>query len=67
MRDGGGADLVMRVEDNGIGCPKDVPEGTGSMLMKLMTRQIGGSITAEDPAQGCAISVRIPKAPVSKA
>ena len=67
VRDGGGADLVMRVEDDGIGCPDDVPEGTGSVLMKLMTRQIGGSMARETPAQGCAITVRIPKAPLRKA
>jgi two-component system, sensor histidine kinase PdtaS len=67
VRDEGGADLVMRVEDDGVGCADGALEGTGSMLMKLMTRQIGGSMTVEDPAQGCAISVRIPKAPVSKA
>jgi len=67
VRDGGGADLVMRVEDDGIGCSEDVPEGTGSVLMKLMTRQIGGSMVRETPAQGCTITVRIPKAPLSKA
>ena len=66
VRDGGGADLVMRVEDDGIGCSDDVPEGTGSVLMKLMIRQIGGSMVRETPAQGCAIAVRIPKAPLSK-
>ena len=65
VRDDGGADLVMRVEDDGVGCADGVPEGTGSVLMKLMTRQIGGSMTAEDPPQGCAITVRIPKAPVT--
>ena len=67
VRDGGGAELVMRVEDDGIGCSEDVPEGTGSVLMKLMTRQIGGSMVRETPAQGCSVTVRIPKAPVSKA
>jgi two-component sensor histidine kinase len=65
VRDGGG-DLVMRIEDDGIGCEEDTPEGTGSMLMKLMVRQIGGNVTRETPAQGCAVTVRLPKAPVSK-
>ena len=67
VRDEGGADLMMRVEDDGIGCAEDVPEGTGSVLMKLMIRQIGGSMVRETPAQGCAITVRIPKAAASKA
>ena len=67
VRDEGGADLMMRVEDDGIGCAEDVPEGTGSVLMKLMIRQIGGSMMRETPAQGCAITVRIPKAAASKA
>jgi two-component sensor histidine kinase len=67
VRNDGGADLVMRVEDDGIGCAEDVPEGTGSVLMKLMTRQICGSMTREAPPQGRAITVRIPKAPVSRA
>jgi two-component system, sensor histidine kinase PdtaS len=67
VRDGGGADLMMRVEDDGVGCVDDTPEGTGSVLMKLMIRQIGGSLVRENPAEGCAITVRIPKAPLSKA
>lgn len=66
VRDLGGADLVMRVEDDGMGCPDNVPEGTGSVLMKLMTRQIGGSMLREATAQGCAVTVRIPKAPLRK-
>ena len=66
VRDEGGADLVMRVEDDGIGCAEDILEGTGSVLMKLMTRQIGGSMVRETPTQGCAVVVRIPKAPISK-
>lgn len=65
VRNGGGGDLVMRIEDDGVGCAENTPEGTGSMLMKLMIRQIGGSVTRETAAQGCATSVRIPKAPVS--
>ena len=65
VRDEGGADLLMRVEDDGVGCADNAPEGTGSVLMKLMTRQIGGSMTRETSAQGCAITVRIPKAPVA--
>jgi two-component system, sensor histidine kinase PdtaS len=67
VRDDGGADLVMRVEDDGVGCPDDALERTGSLLMKLMTRQIGGSMVRETAAQGCAVTVRIPKAPASKA
>jgi two-component system, sensor histidine kinase PdtaS len=67
VRDEGGPELVMRVEDDGVGCADDPPEGTGSVLMKLMTRQIGGSMIREPAAQGCAVTVRIPKAPVSKA
>jgi two-component system, sensor histidine kinase PdtaS len=67
VRDNGGADLVMRVEDDGVGCADDALEGTGSLLMKLMTRQIGGSMTRETVAQGCAVTVRIPKAPASRA
>jgi two-component sensor histidine kinase len=66
VRDEGGADLVMRVEDDGVGCADDAPEGTGSVLMKLMTRQIGGSLMRETRAQGCAVTIRIPKAPVGK-
>lgn len=65
VRDEGSADLVMRVEDDGIGCADDALEGTGSVLMKLMTRQVGGSMMREAPAQGCAVTVRIPKAPVA--
>ena len=65
VRDEGSADLLMRVVDDGVGCADDAPEGTGSVLMKLMTRQIGGSMTRETSAQGCAVTVRIPKAPLA--
>jgi two-component sensor histidine kinase len=67
VRDGGGADLLMRIDDDGVGCAEDIPEGTGSVLMKLMIRQIGGSVTRETPARGCAVTVRIPKAPAVRA
>ena len=67
VRDDGGADLVMRVEDDGVGCAEDVVEGTGSVLMKLMTRQIGGTLAREPAKNGCAVVVRIPKAPARKA
>jgi two-component sensor histidine kinase len=66
VRDEGGADLMMRVEDDGIGCGEDVVEGTGSVLMKLMIRQIGGSMVRETTKPGCAVTVSIPKAPASK-
>lgn len=66
VRDEGGTDLVMRVEDDGIGCVEPIAEGTGSVLIKLMTRQIGGSMVREATQQGCAVVVRIPKAPPSK-
>ncbi len=65
LRDGG-TDLVMRIDDDGVGCAEGAPDGTGSMLIKLMTRQIGGSVERKAAPQGCAVTVRIPKAPIRK-
>ena len=53
-------DIVLTVEDDGIGCSKDAPDGLGSRLMRSMTHQIGGTFIREAREPGCTVTVRIP-------
>jgi two-component sensor histidine kinase len=66
--EGGTVDIVLRgdadnllivVEDNGVGCPPTVGEGVGSRLIKLMAAQFNGSVSREPAAQGCRTEVRL--------
>jgi two-component sensor histidine kinase len=54
-------DIHLVVEDDGIGCEENVKEGSGSMLMQLMTRQLGGTLKRSRPTNGCRVEVSIPK------
>src|SRR5262249_23775061 len=53
-------DTQLVVEDDGVGCGDDIKEGSGSMLMQLLTRQLGGSLKRESNDPGCRVEVRIP-------
>jgi two-component sensor histidine kinase len=54
-------ETVLVVEDDGVGCREDVREGSGSMLMQLLTRQLGGTLIRTGNAPGCRVEVRIPR------
>jgi len=54
------SETQLVVEDDGIGCEDDVREGSGSMLMQLLTRQLGGTLKREARDPGCRVEVRIP-------
>lgn len=56
-RDG---EIQLVVEDDGVGCGEDIKEGSGSMLMQLLTRQLGGSMTRTNCSPGCRVEVRVP-------
>jgi len=66
--EGGTVDIVLRgdadnllivVEDNGVGCPPNVGEGVGSRLIKLMAAQFNGSVSREPAERGCRTEVRL--------
>ena len=55
-----GSTLLIEVADDGVGCEADAPSGTGSRLMDVMARQLGGAIQREQNSPGCKTRVCIP-------
>lgn len=56
----GNADNVMIiVEDNGVGCPPNAGEGVGSRLIKLMAAQFNGTVSRMPAPKGCRTEVRL--------
>jgi two-component sensor histidine kinase len=53
--------IRLIVEDDGVGCPNDAAEGSGSLLMQLITRQLGGILRRKDGNPGCTVEVTIPQ------
>jgi two-component sensor histidine kinase len=53
-------DIHLVVEDDGVGCAENAPEGSGSILMQLMIRQLGGTLNRMPQTPGCRVEVRIP-------
>ncbi len=56
------ADVIVAVEDDGIGCPEDVQVGLGSRLVMLLVQQSGGNISREPVHPGCRVVFTIPHA-----
>ncbi len=55
------AELVIVVEDDGVGYPEDMQAGgVGSRLAMLLTQQSGGSIKRESANPGCRVVITIP-------
>lgn len=54
------AALTIIVEDDGIGCPEDGPEGLGSRVVSLLAQQSGGSIKRGSANPGCRVIVTMP-------
>jgi two-component sensor histidine kinase len=54
------ADLIVVVEDDGVGCPEDLRVGVGSRLVMLLTEQSGGSIKRELANPGCRVVITLP-------
>lgn len=44
---------VIVVHDDGIGCPESPREGTGSQIVRLMARQMKGTVAREPAGRGC--------------
>jgi len=53
-------DLIIVVEDDGVGCPEDVQAGLGSRLVSLLAQQSGGSIKRGSANPGCRVVIAIP-------
>ncbi|MBN2159531.1 MAG: PAS domain S-box protein [Spirochaetes bacterium] len=60
--------IELAVSDNGAGPPADFsidnPKGFGILLVKMLTRQLGGSFTFERNGENV-FSVRVPETPVA--
>jgi two-component sensor histidine kinase len=65
---GGTVDIVLRgdaknlmiiVEDTGVGCPPDAGEGVGSRLIKLMAAQFNGAVSRVPTSTGCRTEVSL--------
>lgn len=61
MADPTSAEIV--VYDDGVGCPQDVREGSGSQIVRLMARQMKGTVAREPVDQGCRAVVRVQLSP----
>src|SRR5262245_19531975 len=57
-------EVVLSVTDNGVGIRGERPEGIGYRVVSLLTQQLGGTLTQEDLAAGCRVTLRMPKPPV---
>lgn len=45
--------MVVTVADDGVGCPGDAKAGLGTKLVRLLAKQLGGSVTSEPTEAGC--------------
>lgn len=57
MADPATAEIV--VHDNGVGCKQTAREGSGSVIVRLMAKQLKGTFTRESADQGCRAVVRV--------
>jgi two-component sensor histidine kinase len=56
-------EVVLSVTDNGVGVRGEA-EGVGSRIVSLLTQQLGGTLTRENLASGCRVTLRMPTPPV---
>ncbi len=59
----------LRVQDNGTGCPENVPSGTGTQLISALVKEHKGTYKRTNRERGCEVVVtltakqRLPEAP----
>lgn len=53
-----GSSLEVSVADDGVGCPDDVKPGLGSKLIRLLAKQLGGTVEREQAEPGCRVRVK---------
>ncbi|MGR6330426.1 sensor histidine kinase [Sphingomonas sp. XXL09] len=54
-----GANLVVTVADDGVGCPAEFDPGLGSKLVRLLAKQLGGRVERENADPGCRVRVTL--------
>lgn len=54
-----GARIAITVADDGVGCPSSTRPGLGSKLVRLLAKQLGGSVAREDAQPGCRTRVTL--------
>lgn len=54
-----GSQMIVAVSDNGIGCPQDATPGLGSKLVRLLAKQLGGTVSRDDARPGCRVRVTL--------
>jgi two-component sensor histidine kinase len=54
------AQLVLVVEDDGVGCPENLQENLGSRLTRLLVQQLRGSISRHTVKPGCRVHITVP-------
>ena len=52
-----GERIIVTVSDDGVGCPLDIDPGLGSKLVRLLAKQLGGTVEREDAKPGCRVRV----------
>jgi two-component sensor histidine kinase len=57
----GRSELMLIVEDNGMGCPENSKEGLGSRIVRLLAQHLGSTMKREAARPGCRVSVLFPE------
>jgi two-component sensor histidine kinase len=52
-------EIIIRVWDDGIGCPEESPDGLGSRLIRLLAKQMDGAVWREPSDPGCQVFARL--------
>jgi two-component sensor histidine kinase len=60
LRNKGGRELELIVEDDGKGCPEGAKEGLGSRIVRLLAQQLRGHVKIESAEPGCRMIIAFP-------
>jgi two-component sensor histidine kinase len=53
-------DVILAVNDNGVGRKVGDTPGVGTRLVELMANQLNGTVSYQDGRPGCGVTVRVP-------
>lgn len=54
-----GTNMIVTVIDDGVGCSPETVPGLGSKLVRLLAKQLGGTVEREDANPGCCVRVTL--------
>ncbi|MCW1432249.1 sensor histidine kinase [Novosphingobium sp. JCM 18896] len=54
-----GTQLIVEVADDGVGCATDAPPGLGSKLVRLIAKQLCGTVSRQNAQPGCRVRVTL--------